>query len=251
MNKLSIQNASKYYRDVNGKLIEVFNDISFNVKDGDIVSIVGPSGCGKTTLLKNISGLSKLSDGNIILDNNSINGIQNEIGYVFQNSTSFPWLSVYKNIEFILKLKTNHNDSNSTINYLINLVGLEGFENAFVNTLSGGMKQRLCIAMSLAKNPDVLLMDEPSSAIDSQTRHSLQEFLYNVCRQTKKTVLFVTHDIEEAIFLSNKIIVLSNRPSRVISHMNINLPEKRDKHLRLSGEFIEIKRQIIDILSNF
>jgi NitT/TauT family transport system ATP-binding protein len=221
--------------------------VSFNVNDKEFVAIVGPSGCGKTTLLQIIDGLIKPSGGKVLIDGKSVTGPGRDRGMVFQEYSLFPWLTVKQNIAFGLEIGGFHQEK--TVKKWIKTMGLEGFENSYPYMLSGGMKQRVAIARVFAYDPDVLLMDEPFGALDAQTRLSLQIHLLKIWSEVKKTVLFVTHSIEEAVFLADRIVVLTSRPGRVKKIIKVDLPRPRWQYgATLSPELIEIRHKIWDLL---
>ncbi|MBT4277428.1 ATP-binding cassette domain-containing protein [Candidatus Falkowbacteria bacterium] len=247
--KLKINKVSKIFVDDSGKKIEAIKDISVDVADKEFVAIVGPSGCGKTTLLKTVAGLLEPTNGEIYLNNKIINQPQKEMGLVFQNPASFSWLTVLENVEFGLKLQNIPERKRREIaGHFIDLVGLSSFEKSYIKNLSGGMKQRVAIATVLANNPDILLMDEPFSALDAQTRALMQELILTIWEETKKTVLFVTHDIEEAIFLADRVYVMSAKPGEIKDVININLPRDRTPEIKLSDDFLRIKKHISYII---
>ncbi|MBZ4654502.1 MAG: ABC-type nitrate/sulfonate/bicarbonate transport system, ATPase component, partial [Peptococcaceae bacterium] len=199
--KLSIQNVSKVFGQ-GANRVTALEKTSFDVKAGEFVTILGPSGCGKSTILRIVAGLTETSSGQALLDGKEIKAPGADRGMVFQSYTLFPWLTVQKNIEFGLELKgIPKAEREKTALHQLELIGLKGFENAYPQNLSGGMKQRVAIARALANNPEILLMDEPFGALDAQTRSIMQENLLNAWQETQKTILFVTHDVEEAIFL--------------------------------------------------
>lgn len=245
MNKLSIKNLSISLEDDFSNHVEVLKDISIEVKDKEFVAIVGPSGAGKTTLLRIVAGLLKPSSGKVFLDKEEIHELTPKIGMVFQNPTSFPWLTVKENVEFGPKLqKISEEKIKKLSQFFINSVGLAGYENAFLSILSGGMKQRVAIAAVLANEPEILLMDEPFSNLDTQTKGLMQELIMSIWEETKKTVLFVTHDIEESIFLADKVYVLGTRPGFIKTEIDITLPRPRTQEMKLSEEFLQIKKHI-------
>jgi NitT/TauT family transport system ATP-binding protein len=247
--KLQICSVSKNFSGAGGKKIEAVKKVSVQVKDKEFVAIVGPSGCGKTTLLKAVAGLLKPSEGEIYLNGKLVMKPSRNRGLVFQHPTSFPWLSVLENVEFGLKLQnTDEKKRKQAAEQLIDLVGLSGSENSNINSLSGGMKQRVAIATVLANNPDVLLMDEPFSALDAQTRGLMQELILTIREETKKTVLFVTHDIDEAIFLADRVYIMSAKPGEIKDVVNVRLPRPRTPEMKLSEDFIKIKKHISYII---
>jgi NitT/TauT family transport system ATP-binding protein len=221
------------------KEVRALAQVSFEVENGDFFSIVGPSGCGKTTLLKIIAGLINSTKGKIIKPDNF------EVGYVFQEPTLLEWRNVIDNIIFPLEIKRiAKEESYKKAGKLLKLIDLKGFENVYPKDLSGGMKQRVAIARALICEPEVLLMDEPFGALDEPTRLKLNVELNRVWRETKKTIIFVTHNIQEAVFLSNKVAVLTKRPGKVKKILKINLPEERNLKLLDSEKFIKIVLKI-------
>ena len=243
--KLKINNLSKTFVDDKRKKIDAIKNISVDVADKEFVAIVGPSGCGKSTLLKVVAGLLKPTNGEVFLKNKKILEPNKNLGLVFQHPASFSWLTVLENVEFGLKLQNVHERKRKEIaSNFIDLVGLSGFEKSYIKNLSGGMKQRVAIATVLANDPDILLMDEPFSALDAQTRALMQELILTVWEETKKTVLFVTHDIEEAIFLADRVYIMSAKPGEIKEVIKINLPRNRTPEIKLSDDFLRIKKHI-------
>ena len=222
--------------------LEILKNINLSIQDKQFISIVGTSGCGKTTLFRIVAGLLKSTQGKIILDGKEI--IEpGEIGLVYQDYTLFPWQNVLQNVIFGIDDKKSDKEKEQIAKKYLSLVGLSGFEKNYPYELSGGMKQRVAIARALANNPKILLMDEPFGALDTQTRALMQELLLNIWKKEKKTILFITHDIDEALFLSEKVYVMSTRPGRIKDLVNINL-QKRDLDLKFSDEFLNLKKHI-------
>ena len=224
-------------------------DVNLEIRQSEFVMIVGPSGCGKTTLINIIGGLEQQTSGDVLLDGHAISGPGADRGMVFQGYSLFPWLTVLKNVEFGLKMKgipAQHRER--TARKYIRLVGLEGFENALPKQLSGGMKQRVAIARTLANEPEILLMDEPFGALDAQTRVVMQELLADIRRKTDTTILFITHDIDEAVLLGDRVYVMSRRPGSVRDVLEVNLPGERSHNSLVLPEFLEIKKKIMDML---
>ncbi|MEL6579807.1 MAG: ABC transporter ATP-binding protein [Cyanobacteria bacterium J06621_12] len=210
---------------------------------------MGASGCGKSTLLNIVAGLLPPSQGKITLDGTELLGPGANRGMVFQNYTLFPWLTVADNIGFGLDLKkTSKAERKDIISYYLEIIGLTEFASAYPKQLSGGMKQRVAIARALANKPEILLLDEPFGALDAQTKEQMQEFLYDLWEKTHITLLMITHDVEEAIFLAQKIYVMSAHPGRIQESIEINLPTQRDLDIKLTGEFINYKRQVLQAL---
>ncbi|HEY8283138.1 MAG TPA: ABC transporter ATP-binding protein [Chloroflexota bacterium] len=225
------------------------NDISLSVEEGQFGAIVGASGCGKSTLLNIVGGLVTPTGGEVRLDNQPIDGPGADRGMVFQSYTLYPWKSVRRNIEFGLALRHVPKERRRAVtDELIAQVGLEGFADAYPKALSGGMKQRVAIARALANDPRVLLMDEPFGALDAQTRVVMQELLLDIWERSRKTVLFVTHDIDEAILLSDVVYVLSSRPGTLRLRLPIDLDRPRSLDTMGTPRFAAFKRQILEII---
>ncbi|POP33404.1 ABC transporter ATP-binding protein [Lactonifactor longoviformis] len=220
-------------------------DVEINVLENDFVCIVGPSGCGKSTLLRMVAGLEEASGGRIVIEDNDIIGPGEDRGMVFQSYTLFPWMTVEENIKFGLKLKKMPEGEQEKIaDKYLKTIKLEKFRNRYPGELSGGMKQRVAIARALANSPRVLLMDEPFSALDPQTKADMQLLMRQIWQEEKPTVLFVTHDIEEAVFLSNKIYVLTSRPGRVKREVPVLLPYHRELELKDTEAFIRLRKEV-------
>ena len=243
---LEIKKISKSFAQPDGSNIEAIADISLDVKRDDFVAIVGPSGCGKTTILKLIAGLERPTGGQLVFEDKKIISASQERGIVFQHFSSFPWLSVSENIAFGLRLKNFSEQKVKTIvSHYLKITDLEKFKNTFPANISGGMQQRVAIARTLANDPKILLMDEPFGSLDMQTRSRMQEFLATLWEQNHKTVVFITHDIEEAIFLADKVILLTQRPAKIKKEYNIKFERPRLHELKFSEEFFNLKRVIL------
>ena len=246
--KLQVRGLSKIYED-NGREVVALKDVNLEVKESEFVMIVGPSGCGKTSLFNIIGGLDEASSGEVLLDGRAVSGPGADRGMVFQGYSLFPWLSVQKNVEFGLKMKkVSAAERAEHAKKYIRLVGLEGFEDALPRQLSGGMKQRVAIARTLANEPEVLLMDEPFGALDAQTRVVMQELLADISRRTGTTILFITHDIDEAVLLGERIYVMSRRPGTVRDAITVDIPGERNHNSLILPEFLETKKKIMDML---
>ena len=231
------------------KQLVVLQNINLQVYANEFVCIVGASGCGKSTLLNIVAGLMPATAGRVLMDGKPVLGPGPDRGMVFQSYSLFPWLTVADNIGFGLKLKRlSKAERQERIDYYMNVVGLGEFAKAYPKELSGGMKQRVAIARALANEPEVLLMDEPFGALDAQTKEQMQQFLLTLWQQTQTTVLMITHDVEEAVFLSQRIYVMSARPGQIKEEIPIDLPQGRDLEAKLSPEFIEIKRKVMRAL---
>lgn len=245
MGAVSIENVGLAFKSRKGDAVVALNSLSMQIPDKQFAVIVGPSGCGKSSLLDIIAGLKEPTGGQCRLDGQVIEGPGAERGMVFQNYSLFPWLTVLQNVEFGLRLKNAiAKERIERARYYVNAVGLSGFENSYPKQLSGGMKQRVAIARSLANDPKILLMDEPFGALDSQTRTVMQELLLGVWEQNQKTVLFVTHDIDEALFLGEKVYVMSARPGRIIDTISVDFPHPRNYDILTSPSCVELKRRI-------
>jgi NitT/TauT family transport system ATP-binding protein len=229
--------------------VTALSNFSLDIAQGEFVSIVGPSGCGKSTFLNIVLGLIQPGSGKIQLNGTRITGPGQERAMVFQEFGLLPWRTVTANVELGLELKGVATEQRlARANELIKLVGLSGFERHYPHELSGGMKQRVGLARALATEPEVLLMDEPFAALDAQTRDLMQAELLQIWERTKKTVLFVTHSIEEAAYLSDRVIVMTARPGRTKDVIQIDLPRPRDYEMRLTPKFNEIKLRIWEVL---
>ena len=241
---LRLTNLAKNFQSIGGQEVQALKEISLEVRKGEFLTIIGPSGCGKTTLLKIIAGLELPSSGEIFLDGEKINGVVSpKVGYVFQGPVLLPWRMVLENIEFGLEIKKVDKKlmRQKALDY-IRFVGLEGFENKYPKELSGGMKQRVAIAMTLISDPVILLMDEPFASLDAHTRFNMQKFLLQIWQTTGHTVIFVTHHVDEAIFLGQRIVVFSTRPGRIVFEREINLDYPRDIN---APDFIGIRKEAL------
>ena len=246
--KLQVKGLSKVFESKNGTVTAI-RDVDLEVRESEFVMIVGPSGCGKTTLLNIIGGLESASEGEVLLEGKAVSGPGADRGMVFQHYSLFPWLTVQKNVEFGLKMKhVPEAQRAAQAKTYIDLVGLTGFENALPKQLSGGMKQRVAIARTLANEPEVLLMDEPFGALDAQTRVVMQELLADICERTNTTILFITHDIDEAVLLGDRIYVMSRRPGTVREMIKVNIPGERSHNVLVTPAFLETKKRIMDML---
>ena len=249
MSELLIDRVSVWFDDRQRGRVLAVDDVSAAVADREFVCVVGPSGCGKSTLLNVVGGLVHANTGEVLVDGQPIVGPGPDRGMVFQSYTLYPWLSVRANIEFGLKLaKMPAAERRRVSDRLIELVRLEGFADVYPKALSGGMRQRVAIARALANNPRVLLMDEPFGALDAQTRALMQELLLDVWSRDGRTVIFVTHDIDEAIFLADRVLIMSHRPGRIRLELPVSLARPRGYALLATPEFGELKRQVLDVI---
>lgn len=230
-----------------GESVHVLENIQHRIEIGRFVSVIGPSGCGKTTLLRIIAGLEKASAGKVFLDGKELVQGTEDVGLVFQEYALFPWRTTLGNIEMGPEIKGVEKEiRRSKAMEYIKIFNLSGFENRYPRELSGGMKQRVAIARTLILNPRVVLMDEPFGSLDSQTRNALQEFLLGIWEKRRDTIVFVTHNVDEAVFLSDQIILLSKRPARIVKTFEVGLQRPRD---RTGQECNEIRREVLKVLS--
>ena len=242
--KLKIDNVYKEYQGRNSKTIAL-NGVSLDIKENEFICVVGPSGCGKSTLLNIIAGLLEPTSGTVSLDGKVIEGTGVERGVVFQQYALFPWRTVLKNVMFPLEMKkVPKAEAEAIARKYIKSVGLEGFEKSFPKELSGGMKQRVAIARAYAANPEVLLLDEPFGALDAQTRVQLQSELLETWEKEKKTCFFITHDVDEAVILAQRVIIMSARPGRIKKIVDIDIPYPRTQATKTDPRFLELKSEI-------
>ncbi|HIX23419.1 MAG TPA: ABC transporter ATP-binding protein [Candidatus Lachnoclostridium avicola] len=240
-NILEIRDLHKNFY-IKGQKLEVLSGVNLNVQDGELVAIVGASGCGKSTLLKLIITLEPISSGEILLDGEPVNGPSPKCSMIFQEARLFPWLTVRQNIEFVIPDSVPKEKKREMVEYYTNLVGLSEFMNAVPNQLSGGMQQRVSIARALATRPQLLLLDEPFGALDAFTRMNMQNEVLRIREQDKTTMIIVTHEIDEAIYLSNRVVIMGKNPGVVKRIVPVDLPFPRD---RTSAEFLEIRGEIM------
>jgi NitT/TauT family transport system ATP-binding protein len=244
--KLELQHITKTFSTEEGEMTAL-EGINLEVKPAEFLCIIGPSGCGKTTLLRMVAGLDLPTSGKIILDGKEVKCASPDRGMVFQEFSLFPWRTVLKNVEFGLEIEgRKENEMREIAEKYIALVGLEGFENHYPYELSGGMKQRVAIARALATEPSILLMDEPFGSVDAQTRNLLQEELLEIWKRTKKTVLFVTHSVDEAVYLADRVAVMSARPGCLVKCLAVDIPRPRK---RTSAEANEFRAKLLMWLS--
>ena len=230
---------------LNDQPFQAIDSLSLSIADGEFVTLVGPSGCGKSTLMNLAAGLLEPSAGEVRLDSKVIAGPSPERGVIFQQYALFPWLSVSENIEFGLKINhTPQREREAIVQKCLDLVGLGPFANALPKMLSGGMKQRCAIARAYAVNPQILLMDEPFGALDALTRVKMQDQLLDTWTQEKRTVMFITHDVEEAVYLARRVVVMAANPGRIHQIIPVDLPYPRTEAMRLSEEFLQIKNAV-------
>jgi len=241
---LSIEHVNKKFV-INGEDLEVLNDINFEVKKGEFICIVGFSGCGKSTLLRMIGGLESIDEGTISMNGKPITGPSLERGMIFQESRLFPWMKIKDNIAFGIseeeRKKLDKKEVEERVNSMLKLVELEGFENASTSQLSGGMQQRASIARSLIQKPELLLLDEPFGALDAITRINMQTEILRIWEEEKTTMVLVTHDIDEAVYLADRVVIMSSRPGCIKKIVNVDIPRPRR---RTGTTFSEIRRRI-------
>ncbi len=256
--KISVQGVGRTFAGPRGEKIEALHDVSFEVEDlfssegrdvGEFRVLLGPSGCGKSTLLRMIAGLDRPDAGKILVNGKPVGGPGRERGMVFQKYTSFPWLTVAGNVGYGLKLnRVPAAERQATVQRMIEAVGLTGFGDAYPDTLSGGMQQRVAIARTLAVRPQVVLMDEPFGALDAQTRSDMQELLLHIWDETASTVLFVTHDVEEAIYLADRVFVFSGRPGTIVEDVPVPFARPRDPAIKQQEKFHELQNYVLACL---
>lgn len=242
--KVVIKDVKKIYDGRNGPVVAL-NGANLEIRNNEFICVVGPSGCGKSTLLNILAGLLEPTSGEVLVDGKPVEGTSVDRGVVFQQYALFPWLTVKKNVEFGLKLqKKSKEECEEIAMKYIKMVGLEKFTNSYPKELSGGMKQRVAIARAYAVNPSLLLMDEPFGALDAQTRTQLQTELLKTWEEEMKTCFFITHDVEEAILLASRVVVMSARPGRIKEVIDIDIPYPRDQESKMLPRFTELKNYI-------
>ena len=246
--KLLVEDVSRVFPGVRGgEPVTALQPTSVAVAENDFVTILGPSGCGKSTLLRIVAGLDRPSGGRVLLDGSAVSGPGPERGMVFQSYTLFPWLTVADNIAYGLAERgVPEGRRREVVGHYVARMGLSGFERHWPKQLSGGMQQRVAIARALANDPAILLLDEPFGALDNQTRALMQELLLGIWERDRKTVLFVTHDIEEAIFLASRVLVMSARPGRIKADIPVDLPHPRNYRIKTDAAFVELKARLTE-----
>jgi NitT/TauT family transport system ATP-binding protein len=246
MAKLSVRNISKAYPNGEDGDTDVLDKISFDIEEGEFLSILGPSGCGKTTLLKIIAGLLEPDEGEILIDGEVVEPGHNRVGYIFQQESLFPWRTVRQNIEFGLEVKGVPKEKiNKAVEDALKIAGMEGLDDHYPHEISGGQARKTEMARSLVLAPDLLVSDEALSNLDAQTRNYLQEEFLRIQKITGSTILFVSHNVDETVFLSDRILVLSNIPAKIIAEYKVELPKPR---VRTSPECLEYRSRILEVL---
>ncbi|MDR1073217.1 MAG: ABC transporter ATP-binding protein [Treponema sp.] len=242
---IAIQNVRKSFpQGENGQLL-VLNDVDLRFEPGEFISLIGPSGCGKSTLLRIVAGLAQVDSGVVTLDGERVTQPGFERGLVFQDPTLFPWMTIYENIAYGLRSRGVYKEEKRTIPDFFKLVGLEGFEKSYPHHLSGGMAQRAALARALANHPKVLLLDEPLGALDAFTRMNMQDEILKIWKEQRMTMVMVTHDVDEAIYMAERIVVMSARPAKIENVITVGIghPRRRD-----DPEFLELRAKILRIL---
>lgn len=246
---INIHNLNVEFKSTTNKTIKALSNINFEVYKNEFICIMGPSGCGKTTLLNTIAGLQESTSGYVEIDGQRIEGPSPERAVVFQNDAVFPWMTVEDNIAFSLRVQRKSNEIISkTVDHYLELVKLEDFRKAWPKQLSGGMRKRVDIARALVANPKVLLLDEPFGPLDIMTKEHLQEELRRLWLQEPRTIIFITHDLEEALYLGDRIILMTPRPGKIHSIYEPNFPMNRDVSIKTSKQFVEYRKEIRSIL---
>jgi ABC-type nitrate/sulfonate/bicarbonate transport system ATPase subunit len=245
--------AKSYWNDSRTKQMRVVSELTLTIREGELIAFLGPSGCGKTTLMRMVGGLERQDSGRIVLRGQELREPDRRRGMVFQSYSSFPWLTVRDNIRFGLRYRGDVTgaEKDRIADHYLAMVGLTQYADFYTNRISGGMRQRVAIARTLASAPDVLLMDEPFGALDAQTREFLQMQLIDINRQERKTTIFVTHDVEEAILLAHRVIIFSSRPARIIREIDVTkviADDKRAHGAKDSAEFFALRNDILKII---
>ncbi|HEY7244001.1 MAG TPA: ABC transporter ATP-binding protein [Xanthobacteraceae bacterium] len=249
--RIVLQDVAKRFTTANGSTLSAVDGISLTVNDGEFISIIGPSGCGKTTLLNMIAGFEQPSSGSITLDDKPVTRPGAERGVIFQEYGIFPWLTVHDNIAFGLSLRASRIpavEHEAIVRRYVDLMGLRGFESAYPKTLSGGMKQRVALARAYAVRPEFLLMDEPFGALDAQTRTAMQDLLLHVLESEGKTVILITHSVDEALYLSSRVVVITARPARVRTILSVPFPYPRREEIRRQPLFADLQYSVREMV---
>ena len=244
--EIQIQNVKKKFQNPDGSEVVALNDVNFTVKPGSFISLIGPSGCGKTTLLRAIAGLNLPDEGAIYLDGKQITGAGADRGYAFQQANLFPWLNIRNNVAFGLRARGEYKTHKDDVDQFLEMVGLQEFAKSYPHQISGGMCQRAALARALVGHPKVLLLDEPLGALDAFTRMNMQDMLMDIWQKHNMTMIMVTHDVDEAVYLSDQVVVMSARPAKVEQVIDIELsrPRKRGQDV-----FMNYRKKILEILN--
>lgn len=242
---MEVKSVDRTYMDANNHTVEALRNINLSIKRGEFLSIIGPSGCGKTTLLRLLAGLDVPEAGVITLEGKEVKGPHPDRGYVFQQSSLFPWLTVEKNIASGLKARGVYKEYKDEIAQYIKMIGLNGFEEVYPHQISGGMAQRVAIARSLINHPAALLLDEPMGALDAFTRADLQDKILELWKENKTTMILVTHDVDEALYLSDRVVIMSPRPGKISEILEVSLPRPRQKNRQ---DFMILRSSILEKL---
>lgn len=243
---ITMKNVYRAYVDANGNEVEALKNINIDIKAGEFISFIGPSGCGKTTLMRLIAGLDEAQSGELLLDDEKIEGTNHERGYVFQQANLFPWENIEDNISAGLRARKIYKEHKEEVAHYIEIAGLKGFEKSYPHQISGGMAQRASLVRALINNPKVLLLDEPLGALDSFTRFALQDKLLELWKERETTMVLVTHDVDEAIYLSDRIIIMTPRPGKVEEIIEVGLRRPRN---RTSDDFLILRKDILEKLN--
>jgi len=253
IHKLALENLSVVYRGRQGALIEAVRDLSLTIEDkpdtGEVVAFLGPSGCGKSSILRTVAGLQPATRGRVVLDGVEVDGPSRDRGMVFQQYTSFPWLTVMENVEYGLRIAgVGRRERRARALEVIAKVGLTDFANQLPKSLSGGMKQRVAIARTLVNKPKFLLMDEPFGALDPFVRWEMQSLVLDISREQDATILFITHDVEEAVYVADTIYVLSPRPATILHRVDVPFFARRDAGLKTTSEFRAVEEKVLHMM---
>lgn len=244
--QIDIRGVNRIYRDTDGKELYALKDVSLEIRRGEFITIVGPSGCGKTTLLRLVAGLDRPQSGSLAIDGTPIAAPSHTRGYIFQQPTLFPWQTIYENVATGLRARKTYATQAHRVREYIDMIGLSGFEKSYPHEISGGMAQRVAIVRALINEPDVLLLDEPLGALDAFKRIELQALLLDVWKRTGTTMMMVTHDVDEAIALSGRIVIMSPRPGEITEVIDVPLAdEERDRN---NDAFILLRKRILEAL---
>lgn len=244
--EIKVEKVIKRFSQLDGGEVVALSGIDIKIKAGEFVSLIGPSGCGKSTLLRLIAGLNTADEGSLYIDNEEINKPSYERGLVFQNPMLFPWLNIHDNVAFGLKARGVYKEKKNEVDEFINLVGLKSFNKSYPHQLSGGMAQRASLARALVNHPKVLLLDEPLGALDAFTRMNMQDELIRIWKERGTTMIMVTHDIDEAIYLSDRVIVMTPRPAKIETCIEVDTSRPRARN---TPEFLSLRSKILEILN--